>query len=47
MQLFQQFALANLQFLSDEVLRAVYRVAQHVADGQELRLVVFDDAAVG
>ena len=47
MQLLLQFALANLQFLADEVFRAVYRVSQHVADGQELRLMVADDAAVG
>ena len=46
-QLLQQFALADLQFLADEVLGAVNGVAQHVADGQELWLVVLDDAAVG
>ena len=46
-QLFQQLALADFQFLAYQVLCAVHRVAQHVADGEELRLVVLDDAAVG
>ena len=47
MELFQQFTLANLQLLAYQVLGAVGRVAQHVADGQELWLVVLDDTAVG
>ena len=46
-QLFEEFALTDLQFLSDEVLGAVGGVAQHVADGEELRFVVLDDATVG
>ena len=46
-QLLQQFVLSYLQLLADEVLGALYTVAQHVADGQELRLVVLDDTAVG
>ena len=46
-ELFEQFVLADLEFLTDEVLRAVCRVAQHVADGEELWLVVLDDATVG
>ena len=46
-QLFQKLALANLQLLTNQVLGAVCRVAQHVADCQELRLVVLNDTAVG
>ena len=47
MILFQQFALPDFQLLANEVLRALYRVYQHVADGEELRLLVADDTAVG
>ena len=47
MQLFEQLAFSDLEFLADEVFRAVRRVAEHVADGEELRLVVLDHAAVG
>ena len=47
MQLLQQLVLAYLQFLAYQVLGAVGRVAQHVADGEELRLLVLDNAAVG
>ena len=36
-----------LEFLAQDVARAVHAVAQHVAHGQELRLLVHDDAAVG
>ena len=46
-QLLEQLVLTYLQLLTDEVLRTVGRVAQYVADGEELRLVVADDAAVG
>ena len=47
MQLFEQLVLTDFQLLTDKVLRTVGRVAQHVADGEELRLVVTNDAAVG
>ena len=47
MQLLLKLALADLQFLADEVFRAVDAVAQHVADGQELWFLVADDTAVG
>ncbi len=46
MQLFQELALADFQFLADEVFRAVDRVAEHIGNGEELWLVVFDDTAV-
>ena len=46
-QLFQQFVAAYLQFLAQQVHRVVHVVAQHIADGEEFRRVVFDDAAVG
>ena len=46
-QLLQQFVAFDLQFLSDEAHGAVHRVAQHVAHGEELRLVVLNHAAVG
>ena len=47
MVLLQQFSLPDFQFLANEVLCALYRVYQHVADGEELRLLVADDTAVG
>ena len=47
MQLFQELVLADFEFLADQVFRAVYAVAQHIADGQKLRFIVFYDAAVG
>ena len=46
MQLFEEFVLAYLEFLADEVFRAVHAVAQHITDGEELRLVVLDHATV-
>ena len=46
-ELFEQFALAYLEFLAEQVLGVIYRMAEHVADSEELRLVVLDDAAVG
>ena len=39
--------LAYLQFFAQERLGELYGGAQHVADGEELGFVVFDDAAVG
>ena len=45
-ELFQQLVLADLEFLTDEILRAIHTVAQHVADSQELRLVVLDHTTV-
>ena len=47
MQLLQEFVLANLQFLTDEVLGTLGTMDEHVAHGEELRLLVLDDAAVG
>ena len=46
-QLLQQLTLAYFQLLADKVLGAVGGVAQHVAYGEELRLLFLDDAAVG
>ena len=42
----QQLALANLQFLTNQVLGTVHRVAKHIAHRQELRLVVLNHATV-
>ena len=47
MELFEQFALAYLQFLPQQVFGVVCGVAQQVADSEELRPFVDDDAAVG
>lgn len=47
MQLFEEFALAYLQFLTEEAERVVHRLAQHVAHAEEVGFVVVDDAAVG
>ena len=47
MILLEQFVLADFQLLTDEVFRTIDRVSQYVADGEELRFVVLDDAAVG
>ena len=46
-ELFFQLVLAYLQFFAQERLGELYGGAQHVADGEELGFVVFDDAAVG
>ena len=45
-QLFLQLAFADFQFLTNEILGAVDRVAQHIADGEKLRLVALDNTAV-
>ena len=37
----------DLQLFAEEVLRALYAVAQELADGREERLLLVDDAAVG
>ena len=47
MILLQQFVLANLQLLANQVLGAFGRMYQHVAYGEELRFLVLDDTAVG
>ena len=47
MILFEQFVLAYLKLLAQEVLGVIYRMAEHVVDSEELRLVVLDDTAVG
>ena len=47
MILLEQFVLADFQLLADEVFRTIDRVSQYVADGEKLRFVVLDDAAVG
>ena len=47
MILLQQFVLANLQFLTNQVLGALYAVDKHIAHRQELWLIIFDDTAVG
>ena len=46
-ELLEQLMLAYLELLAQQGHGAVGRVAQHVVHGQELRLVVFDYAAVG
>ena len=46
-ELFLQFALANHQLFAEQSHGTIYTVAEHIADGEELRLVVLDDAAVG
>ena len=46
-QLFEQFAAPYLQFAAQQVHGVVYGVAQHVADGEKLRFVVLNHAAVG
>ena len=45
-ELFQELVLADLKFLTDEVLRAVHTVAQHITDGEELRFVILDHTTV-
>ena len=47
MELFEELAAAYLEFAAEEGLGVLGTVAQHVAHGEELRLVVGDDAAVG
>ena len=47
MHLFHQFVLADFEFLAQQPHRAVHGMAQHVGHGEELRLIVLDDAAVG
>ena len=37
----------DLQLFAEEELRALYAVAQELADGREERLLLVDDAAVG
>ena len=46
-QLLQQLVLADFQLLPDEVFRALSAVDEHVAHGEELRLLVGNDAAIG
>ena len=46
-ELLLKFSLAYLQLAAQEAHSRVGRVAQHVAHGEEARLVVFDDTAVG
>ena len=38
--------LADDEFLTQKVQRVVGAMAQHIADGEELRFIVFDDTAV-
>ena len=45
-QVLQQFALADLEFLAKEFLGVFGRTTQHLAHGEEVRLLVVDDAAV-
>ena len=47
MQLFQEFVLADFEFLADKVFGAVCGVAEHVAHREELRFVVLDHTTVG
>ena len=37
----------DLQLFAEEVLRALYAVAQELTDGREERLLLVDDTAVG
>ena len=45
MQLFKQFALANLQLKPQQLLGAFNGAAQQFANGEEYRGVVVNDAA--
>ena len=45
-ELFQKFVLADLEFLTDEVLRTFNTMTQYVADREELRLVVLNHTTV-
>ena len=47
MQLLEQLAAPYLQLFAYQVFGLFGRVAQHVANSEELRFVVLDDAAVG
>ena len=46
-QVFQQFSLADLEFLTQQFLGIFGRTTQYFAHGEEVRLLVVDDAAVG
>ena len=46
MELFEYLATTNLQLSFDEELGIINRLAQHIADSQELRHTFVDDAAV-
>ena len=46
-QAFEQLAAAYEQFLAQQVFRILHTAAQHVADREEFRAFVVDDAAVG
>ena len=46
MQRFKQFSPAYLQFLFQQFLCALHIVAQHIANGEKARLLVFHHAAV-
>ena len=45
-ELFEEFALTNLEFLTKEVLGVFHIMFKDIADSEELRFVVLDDAAV-
>ena len=45
-QMLQQFALPDLEFLAQQVLGVLHVISQHFAYGGELRFVVLDDTAV-
>ena len=47
MILFEQFRLAYLEFLAQQVLGVIDGVAQYVTNGEKLRFVVLDDTTVG
>ena len=46
-QLFHQLAPADVQFLAQQSHRVVYIMAEHITDGEEARLIILDDTAVG
>ena len=45
-ELFEEFALTNLEFLTKKVLGVFHIVPEDIADGEELRFVVLNDATV-
>ena len=47
MQLFKNLVLTDFQLTLQQFLGIIYRTAEHIAHGEELRLLIVDHAAVG
>ena len=45
-ELFEQLSAANLKFAPQQIFRLLCTCSQHIADGHELRFLVFYDTAV-